>query len=270
MDNSEIALMYSGGLDTTYTALQLAEKFSKVHLLTFCNGVCIRPHVSRRHVCMLREKFGNDKFEHVVIPVEEIFALIKKKSIWKDMVSYRSPLLFDLCCRLSMEVATILYCLPRGIKYATDGNNPSTQGEMFLQQREYLKMADDFFARYDIKIIRTHKIFDSRDKISRKLDEAGMDTGVRWLKIFGISTQLFTQPFCLWAPVAFLFTSRLRKLPFIKYFALSTSEAIKFRTQKEEMVRPFIDYFKSDYSISSERPCMSKLSRFFKCISPKN
>lgn len=269
MDRNEIALMYSGGLDTTYTALQLAEKFSKVHLLTFCNGVCIRPHVSRRHVCMLQEKFGKDKFEHVVIPVEEIFALIKK-DIWKDMVNCRSPLLFDLCCRLSMEVAAILYCLPRGVKYVTDGNNPHTQGEIFLQQREYLNMADEFFSGYGIEIIRAHKILNSRDKISKKLGEAGIETGIRWLKFLGITTQLFTQPFCLWAPVAFLFTSRLRKLPFIKYFALSTGEAIKFRAQKEELIRPFIDYFKSDYHISAERPCMSKLSRFFKCVSPKD
>ena len=47
MDRNEIVLMYSGGLDTTYMAIQLAKEFQKVHLLTFCNGVCINPEASR-------------------------------------------------------------------------------------------------------------------------------------------------------------------------------------------------------------------------------
>ena len=268
MERREIALMYSGGMDTTYMALQLAEELTKVHLLTFCNGVCVRPDASKRHVSMLRDKFGRDRFEHTIIPVEEILSFLKK-DISKDMVRYRSPLLFDLCCRLSMEVATILYCLPRGIRYVTDGNNPNTQGEMFIQQKKYLKVAADFFSDYDIETVRSYATLGSRDEISRKLGEAGINTGVKWLKFLGITTQLFTQPFCLWAPIAFLFTSNLRKVPFIRYFSLSVEDAITFRMEKEKLARPFIDYFKSNHSAYSERPCTSKLGKFFKCISLK-
>jgi len=268
MDRNEIALMYSGGLDTTYMALQLAKEFQKVHLLTFCNGVCVNPDASKRHVQILRNKFGMDKFEHSIIPVEEILSFLKK-GLSKDVANYKTPLLFDLCCRMSMEVATILYCLPRGIRYVTDGNNPNTQGEMFIQQTRYLNAAAEFFSRYGIETIRSYTILDSRDKIIRRLNKAGINTGIKWLRFLGITTQLFTQPFCLWAPVAFLFTSGLRKMPFIKYFNLSVEDAIRYRKEKEKLAIPFIDYFKSDYTMSSERPCTGKLSRFFKCISPK-
>ncbi len=264
MEQKEITLMYSGGLDTTYIALQLAEKFSKVHLLTFCNGACIRLDASKKHTALLQKKFGRDRFEHTIISVEEIFSFLKK-DISKDMIRYRSPLLFDLCCRLSMEVATIIYCMSKGVKYVTDGSNPNTQGEMFIQQKKYLKVAACLFSDYGIETVRSYTILGSRDEISRKLGKAGINTGVKWLKFLGITTQLFTQPFCLWAPIAFLFTSNLRKIPFIRYFSLSVEDAIKFRMQKEKLARPFIDSFKT----YSERPCTGKLGNFFKCILPK-
>jgi hypothetical protein len=264
-EKKEIALMYSGGLDTTYIALNLAEKYEKVHLLTFCNGICLRLQASGKHVSILREKFGEYKFEHIVIPVEEILAFLKK-GISRDMSKYHSPLLFDACCRLSMEVAVILYCLDKGIKYACDASNPKTQGQMFIQQKEYLGMVDKFFAQYGIQIDRSYKMLISRDEISRELKASGVDTGARWLKFFGISTQLFTQPFCLWAPVAFLFTSGIRKLPFIKPFSLSLEKAILFRSEKEILARKFIDYLKHNHSLSYNKPCVKKVARILGCF----
>jgi hypothetical protein len=264
-EKKEIVLMYSGGLDTTYIALNLARQYEKVHLLTFCNGICLRPHASRKHVSLLCEKFGKDKFKHTIIPVEEIFSFLKK-DILADMSKYRSPLLFDICCRLSMEIAVILYCLDKEIKYACDGSNPKTQGQMFIQQGEYLNRVDKFFAGYGIQIDRSYKILSSRDQISLELRNSGVDTGASWLKFFGISTQLFTQPFCLWAPVAFLFTSAIRKLPGISFFSLSLEKAVLFRAEKEKLAQKFIDYLKYNHSLSYNKPCVKKVARIFGCL----
>lgn len=264
MKNNEIALMYSGGLDTTYTALQLAEKFGKVHLLTFCNGICVRTEASRKHVALLQEKFGKDKFEHTVIPIAHIFAFLRKNVI-DDIRKYKSPLLFDLCCRLSMEVATILYCLAKRIGYASDGSNPRTQGQMFIQQEEYLKIVDKFFSQHGIESVRSYKRLSSRNEIAQRLREAGINTGVKWFRFLRISTQLFTQPFCLWAPVPFLFTAGLR-IPFIRYFNLSVEDAIRFRLEKEKLVQRFIEYLRYNYSLSHDKPCVKRVARLFQCI----
>ncbi|MDD5614258.1 MAG: hypothetical protein PHQ54_04210 [Candidatus Omnitrophica bacterium] len=237
-EKKEIALLYSGGLDTTYLALQLAEKFDKVHLLTFCNGVCVRVNSSQRHVCILQKSFRTDKFEHSIISTAEIFSLLKK-GLLKDILKYRSPLLFDLCCRFSMEIATVYYCANKRIRYVTDGNSPKTQGEIFLQQERYLDIISKFFSRYGIEYIRL-KNLESRDDKINSLKASGLKTGLRFLGKLGITTQLFTQPFCLWAPVAFFFTSPLRKMPFIKYFDLSVEDAILFRLRKEELVGELI------------------------------
>ena len=263
MNRDEIALMYSGGLDTTYAALKLADKFSKVHLLTFCNGICVCVNNSKKHIALLQDRFG-DKFHHSIIPISHILDLVKN-GIMGDIKRYKSPLLFDLCCRLSMEIATILYCLDKRIGNVSDGNNPKTQGQMFIQQSDYLKKVDKFFSFYNINSYRSYDTFDSREEISSELKKSGIDTGSKWLKYMGISTQLFTQPFCLWAPVAFLFTSDLRKIPIIKPFALSVDKAIEYRLEKERIAHRFIDYLRYNYPLSYQKGCTKRIAGFFKC-----
>jgi hypothetical protein len=266
LKNDEIVLMYSGGLDTTYIAVQLAKKYEKVHLLTFCNGFCVRPESSRENISILKDKFGAFRFEHSIIPIGDIFSFLRK-NILKDMIRYRSPLLFDLCCRLSMETAMVLYCLDKKIKHAADGSNPKTQGQMFIQQEGYLREVDKFFSGFGIEIDRSYKMLDSRDDVTKELVKEGIDTGVKWLKYLGITTQFLTQPFCLWAPVAFLFTSDIRKLPFIRPFSLSMEKAAVFRAEKEKEAAKFINYvhYGKGYSISRNRGCVKKTAGIFKC-----
>jgi hypothetical protein len=264
INNNEIALMFSGGLDTTYLALQLAERFSKVHLLTFCNGFCLRVDASKKHVVMLQEKYGKEKFEHTIFSISEIFSFIKN-GLLRDMLAYHSPLVFDLCCKLSMEVATIAYCTKNKVSYVIDGNNPYTQGEIFMQQSEYLGVVQKFFSRHNIQYLLEGRHKESRNEILRKLDSCGINTGIRLFEYIGITPQLFTQPFCLWAPIAFFFTSQLRHFPLIKYFDLPIAKAINLRHRKEKTAEVLIEYFKFNYAASLIYPCKkSILSRFLR------
>lgn len=132
MIEDKIAFMYTGGIDTTYIASSLAEKYRKIHLLTFCNGVCIRTEASKVNYCILKVNSSEEKYERKILSVPMIFKFLRE-GIIKDIINYKSPLLFDLCCKLVMEAATVIYCKERGIEYVTDGNNPNIQGEIFLQ-----------------------------------------------------------------------------------------------------------------------------------------
>jgi len=266
LTQKEIALMYSGGLDTTYAAIKLAEKYSKVHLLTFCNGFCVRTAASRKHVALLRNKFGPDKFEHSILSVSPIFSLFKK-NLLKDIVVVRSPLLFDLYCRLSMETAAAFYCMERKISFLTDGNNPGTQGEIFLQQEQYLKVARDFFSRFGIQYIHPFERLKSRDEIIKYLKKEQIKTGMGLFKRIGITTQLFTQPFCLWAPVAFIFTSNLRKFPGIRRFVLSAEKAVAIRVEKEKLAEELIDYLKLSQHVQDIFPCRkNKMTGYLRAL----
>lgn len=238
---SEISLMYSGGLDTTMAAFILAQQFRQVHLLTFCNGLCMRVERSSVHVQALKQKFGNEKFVHRVIYVADLFVQLRR-GLWQYFRRYKSPLVFDLCCRLSMEAATVIYCLENNIRYAADSNN-AAQDAIFLQQQQYLNIVDDFFNHYGIRMLHPVYYRESRVKRRDNLKLLGLNGGYKFLERIGITSQLFNQPFCLWAPISFFFTSYLRHLPLIKKYTLSLENAIDFRLNREEIARDYIQKY---------------------------
>lgn len=231
--------MYSGGLDTTAAALVLAQDFKRVHLVTFCNGFCIRVSRSKLHFKQLQAKFGADKIIHEIIDAQGIFSQIKT-GLMEYIGKYRSPLVFDLCCRLAMETALIIYCLRNNISYVADGNSLA-QDQIFLQQAEYMRAVDQFFQDYTIQSIHPVMDYEERSRRIKRIGDSGFSKGHEWLeKYLGIGSQLFNQPFCLWAPVPFFFTSGLRKLPFINKFNLPLEKALEFRKEREAVARECI------------------------------
>jgi hypothetical protein len=243
VSHAEIALMYSGGLDTTVSAAILAKRFKRVHLITFDNGVCIRKRSSLIHVADLKNKFGEDKFIHKIISSADLFAKIRK-GIWGYFRQYNSPLVFDLCCRLSMETALVIYCLKNNIQHAADSNNVA-QDAIFLQQADYLKIVDNFFKGYGINLI--HPVYDHECRLERmdKLKSLGLQKGYKILEKIGITSQLFNQPFCLWAPLSFFFTSWTKNFPLVKKFTLPSKKAFEFRADRERIAKKCIqEYFK--------------------------
>lgn len=237
----EIALMFSGGLDTTTAAATLAKVYRRIHLLTFCNGICIRVNASKVHAGELKEKFGSDKFIHRIIYIADLFAQIRK-GLKKYLKKYKSPLIFDLCCRLSMEVTTIIYCLENNILYASDGNNPA-QDTIFLQQPKYLCRVEAFFKEHGIECIHPVDYFEERCVRTDNLKKLGFNSGNKLLEKIGITSQLANQPFCLWAFIAFFFTSWMRHNPIIKKYSLPLDAAIEFRCNREKIARSYIQRY---------------------------
>ena len=65
----EIALMFSGGVDSTATAIMLAEHYDKVHLVTYKNGYGhYYHHRTRKRVDELNKALG-DKFIYTLMSV---------------------------------------------------------------------------------------------------------------------------------------------------------------------------------------------------------
>src|SRR4051794_17049612 len=64
---NEIALMFSGGVDSTATAIMLAEQYDRIHLVTYKNGYGHwYHHRTAERVAELNRALG-DKFVHSVI-----------------------------------------------------------------------------------------------------------------------------------------------------------------------------------------------------------
>ncbi|MDD5021376.1 MAG: 7-cyano-7-deazaguanine synthase [Endomicrobiaceae bacterium] len=236
----ETAIMFSGGLDSTAVACELLKQGHKLHLLAFNNGVCIRISRPSERAKDLAEKFNKENINYKLIESQKTMKFLKNNS--KGIISKcKSPLIFDLICRFSMEINTIIYCKKNNINTVADGNSMA-QGQIFIQQKPYLDVVDDFYKQYDIN--STHPLYFSaktRDANLKILSDSGLDKGNKLFEKLSISSQLLNQPFCLWAPMAFLFTSPVRKLGFEKLFGLSTEKAIEIRKNLQNIARKYIE-----------------------------
>ncbi|MDD5630336.1 MAG: hypothetical protein PHU21_14825, partial [Elusimicrobia bacterium] len=147
----DVCMMFSGGVDTTLAAARLLEEDASVrlHLLTFCNGFCVKVGSSRTHVLELQEKYGADRVVHRIVYVSEFFQRLRRP-LPGLIRKYGSTLVVDLCCRLSFETAAVIYCLNNGIREVCDGTNID-QGVLFLERPDYLRVVQSFFASQGIE-----------------------------------------------------------------------------------------------------------------------
>jgi len=242
---SQLCMMFSGGTDTTLAAARLLDDHAcdRLHLLTFCNGICVRVDNSRVHADELRRMYGADRIVHESIPVADL--LRRLRSPFGDLVRrYHSTLVFDLCCRLSMECAAIVYAVRNGITGICDGTNVD-QGRLFLERPEYLQVGREFFAGYGIEFF--NPVYErSGGRVGRRAElvRRGFTTGPRFFERLNITSCLFTQPFCLMAFHTFFFTSFLTNAPglrgFIARHNLSLEKAIELRLDRQKIARGWI------------------------------
>jgi hypothetical protein len=240
-----LCMMFSGGTDTTLAAARLLDENAcdRLHLLTFCNGICVRVDNSRIHADELKRMYGDGRITHEIIYVTDMFHAIR--SPLSELIrTYNSTLVYDLCCRLSMESAAILYAVENGISGICDGTNVD-QGRLFLERPEYLRVSKAFFAEYGIDYF-SPVYAKSGGRVGRRAElvRRGFTTGPRFLERLNITSCLFTQPFCMMAFHTFFFTSFLRNVPglrgFIARHNLTVEKAIELRLDRQHIARRLI------------------------------
>lgn len=242
----DVAVSFSGGLDTTVAVGLLLDHFERVHLLTYCNGYCLRAHASHDRITRLREVFGRDRIvARTSAMPDTLNALLGDYP--RELREVGSPLIFDLCCRLGMEVETIRYCLDRGIAHAADGLN-CAQPVIFMLEPEYIAAADRFVAEYGIQFLHPVYHFGDREARREALRRHGLDDPIKPLQVVQqlgilpqISEQLRTQPLCYAQAPIFVLTSPLRNLPLIRKFGLPLDDALAFRETRQVIARRLIE-----------------------------
>ncbi len=242
----EHAMMFSGGVDTTLAAAKLLEQgaVDRLHLLTFCNGLCVGVERSRIHADELRDKFGADRVQHEVIYVTELFEEIRSP-LRELITTYRSTLVFDLCCRLSMETRAIIYALEHDITAIADGTNID-QGKLFLERPEYMRVSKDYFASFGIRYYSP--VYARSGGRRGRYDEMvrrGFTIGPYALEKVSVNACLMYQPFCLFGIHTFWFTGFMRKAPLLKRVIrrmnLPLERAIDCRIDRQDVARGLVE-----------------------------
>ncbi|MCO4773865.1 MAG: 7-cyano-7-deazaguanine synthase [Deltaproteobacteria bacterium] len=146
----EIALMFSGGVDSTMAACLLAEQYDRVHLLTYHNGHgTAHMGKTKRRVEELQAKCGRDKFVHMLTSTKALMETVVVDDLVETYAEYRSGFIWCMGCKLAMHARSAIYCLENGLTEMSDGSSGSTQ-EMVEQMLVSLSLIRAFYAKYGI------------------------------------------------------------------------------------------------------------------------
>lgn len=150
MKPNETATLFSGGTDSTLTAALMADKYDKIHLITydrFAFSSVMNPLVN---VKKLRDKYGEDRFDFHVINVEKLTRFVFYERYLHNIRKHGFFLL-TICglCKLAMHVRTVIFCLENGIPNVCDGAN---QGMHLFpaQMANVIKEYGDMYTRFGI------------------------------------------------------------------------------------------------------------------------
>ncbi len=189
-----IALMFSGGLDSSAAALSLAPRHRELHLLTYANGFGhFGQQRSRNRVAAIRQALGQqvgERIHHSVLSTRDLMQRLVVDTAARDFASFRSGFIWCMGCKLAMHARSAAYCQEHGITTMADGSNSGTD-EMVEQSLLSLSMVRAFYAGFGIDFI-TPVYEQSRDESREILDRAGMKAGIKVL-----DRHLGVQPTCV-------------------------------------------------------------------------
>jgi len=118
----KVSLFFSGGADSTYAAVLLAEQYDEVHLLSFTHDGISNTHKPKINADRLRERFG-DRIVFHLADSNEIWHRLYTADFAADREKYGAFLNSAVCecCYLSWNAVAAVYNKRNGIMYsATD------------------------------------------------------------------------------------------------------------------------------------------------------
>lgn len=143
--NKSVAILFSGGTDSTLTSALLTEQFDEIHLLTYDRFGFHSTDNTNEQFKLLAEKYVNIKFVHKILNIDKIFKHITYDDYFNNLKNFG---FFNLStcglCKLSMHVKTVDYCLENNIKTVADGANKA----MFMFPDQMKPVIDVFKSLY--------------------------------------------------------------------------------------------------------------------------
>jgi predicted subunit of tRNA(5-methylaminomethyl-2-thiouridylate) methyltransferase len=228
VNNKQVSLMFSGGLDSTTAALQLAEAYDQVHLLTYFNGhghLYINNSAQRAREL---QKIKKDKFTHSIISIEDIFKQMVIDKLLKNYQEYKSGFIWCLGCKMCMHTKSIIYNLKNNIGFMADGSSADSD-EMVEQMSLSVALIALFYEKYKINyFVPVYQ--ETRQEKIKKLKQLGLRMGLQIGNRF-----LGVQPKCI--------PGELYYLPYLCFNKAMEHEkqlVAKFIKEKNEFAEEYI------------------------------
>ena len=131
-------LQFTGGRDSTLTALELIEKYhmNTLRLITFKTDLMVETEAVYKNVNKLQEYFkGTVTIQHDFVDTNLLLKKLVQNNYFRELIKYKTYNAATFCpsCRLSHHANTILFCLKNGIRDSADGVNELTGFDLFQQ-----------------------------------------------------------------------------------------------------------------------------------------
>lgn len=116
------AVLFSGGYDSTLTAALAAERFKKVHLVTYRRFGIFKIGRVFTMTEKLKKRYPDIQFENNLIKVDKFYKQICYENYLSNVIKSGFKIL-SLCglCKLAMHWRTIMLCLENKINNVYDG-----------------------------------------------------------------------------------------------------------------------------------------------------
>lgn len=182
-DRDAIAVLYSGGTDSTLTAYKAAQQSEQVHLLTYRRVGMVRVENSETNIVALRGLLGASRFVRPpLMSVDRLFRHVSYERYLTDLRRHGFMLL-TTCgqCKLAMHLRTLVYCHDHGVPTVWDGANqnmsifPAQMVEVIGLMQELYAMAG---IRYETPVFEYE-------------DDQGMDFGSA---LYGLNPARYATP----------------------------------------------------------------------------
>lgn len=174
----QVALLFSGGIDSAMSAVKLAEVYDRVHLVSYQNGFGhYKLDRTRQRYEEIARHFPEGRFQHTLMSTQELFEPLMNEAIAQDYPKTKSGFVWCMSCKLAMHTRTIAYCIEHGIDRVADGSSSST-GEMVEQAPFSIRSVRRFYEEYGIGF-ETPVYERTREESIKELKAMGFKMGVR-------------------------------------------------------------------------------------------
>jgi adenylyl- and sulfurtransferase ThiI len=193
MSAAQIAILFSGGIDSTAAAVTFLREGCAAHLLTFSNGAEQWLSLAEGKAKTIRCRFP-DLCSWRLLDCAHLFHELAISNLEDDIKRYGN--LVCCGCKLAMLAEAIIYCRQNRIDRLADGFR-NDQDYYPEQTPHYMGPADEFARRFGISYL--HPFYDAWD---RDLEEIAREAAVPASSV---------QPYCLFGRNPVQPSGRIRK-----------------------------------------------------------
>lgn len=157
MESKPACVLFSGGADSTYAAVEMLKQHKPVHLLSYHHD---RMSQLEKTTCAADRLVS--KYPHGTL----IHRWVDMSAVWRDINAHppgRSlfrlngyfGMLLKPCvsCKVAMHVLTLKYCLDNGIHVVADGAHPSGARLFPEQLQEGIDIIANFYKNHNISYL---------------------------------------------------------------------------------------------------------------------